>query len=154
MKWSGFKQSFPVLLICVYTLKTVRERTIQFHFNSSKVIFKQEKKEWNTKCFKTFFPNSYFANTLVLGCHVTIICSLLVFSDNLSFVSEQRTILQLNQQDSCWQVRILAVTRIGDKGSSPLKKTGKKGDIVPFGRSPPLNGSKGDIFCLITDKTA
>ena len=40
------------------------------------------------------------------------------------------------------------------KGSSHIKKTGKKGDIVPFGRPPPLNGSKGDICCLITDKSA
>ena len=40
--------------------------------------------------------------------------SLLVLSDNLSFVSEQRTILQLNQRDSCRQLRISAVTRTGD----------------------------------------
>ena len=44
--------------------------------------------------------------------------------------------------------------KYGPKGSSPTKKTVKKGDIVPFGRSPPLNGSKGDICCLITDKSA
>ena len=40
------------------------------------------------------------------------------------------------------------------KGSSHGKKTVKKGDIVPFWRPPPLNGSKGDICCLITDKSA
>ena len=39
-------------------------------------------------------------------------------------------------------------------GRSHLKKTVKKGDIVPFWRPPPLNGSKGDICCLITDKSA
>ena len=41
-----------------------------------------------------------------------------------------------------------------NKGRSHFKKTVKKGDIVPFWRPPPLNGSKGDIFCLITDKSA
>ena len=41
-----------------------------------------------------------------------------------------------------------------NKGRSPFKKTVKKGDIVPFWRPPPLNGSKGDICCLITDKSA
>ena len=40
------------------------------------------------------------------------------------------------------------------KGRSPKKKMVKKGDIVPFWRPPPLNGSKGDICCLITDKGA
>ena len=37
-----------------------------------------------------------------------------------------------------------------------LKKTVKKGAISPFWRPPPppLNGSKGDICCLITDKSA
>ena len=40
------------------------------------------------------------------------------------------------------------------KGRSHLKKTVKKGDIGPFWRPPPLNGSKGDICCLITDKSA
>ena len=40
------------------------------------------------------------------------------------------------------------------KGSSHLKKPVKKGDIVPFWAIPPLNGSKGDICCLITDKNA
>ena len=39
------------------------------------------------------------------------------------------------------------------KGSPRIRKTVKKGDIVPFGQ-PPLNGSKGDIYCLITDKSA
>ena len=41
------------------------------------------------------------------------------------------------------------------KGSSHGKKTVKKGEFSPFGRPPPpLNGSKGDICCLITDKSA
>ena len=40
------------------------------------------------------------------------------------------------------------------KGSSHFKKTVKKGDIVPFCWPPPLNGLKGDICCLITDKSA
>ena len=39
-------------------------------------------------------------------------------------------------------------------GKLSYKKNGKKGDIVPFGRPPPINGSKGDICCLITDKSA
>ena len=39
-------------------------------------------------------------------------------------------------------------------GKPSSKKNGKKGDIVPFGQPPPLNGSKGDICCLITDKSA
>ena len=43
---------------------------------------------------------------------------------------------------------------VAAKGSSHEKKTVKKGDIVPFWRPPPLNGSKGDICCLITDKSA
>ena len=42
----------------------------------------------------------------------------------------------------------------GSKGSYPTKKTVKKGDIVPFWRPPPLNGSKGDICRLITEKSA
>ena len=40
------------------------------------------------------------------------------------------------------------------KGSSRIKKTVKKGDIVPFWRPPPLNGSEGDICRLITEKSA
>ena len=34
------------------------------------------------------------------------------------------------------------------------KKTVKKGTLSPFGDPPPLNRSKGDICCLITDKSA
>ena len=45
-------------------------------------------------------------------------------------------------------------TNTNTKGRSPFKKTVKKGDIVPFWRPPALNGSKGDICCLITDKSA
>ena len=37
---------------------------------------------------------------------------------------------------------------------SSKKKTVKKGDIVPFGQTHPLNESKGDICCLITDNSA
>ena len=41
------------------------------------------------------------------------------------------------------------------KGRSPKKKKRlKKGTLSPFGDPPPLNGSKGDICCLITDKSA
>ena len=40
------------------------------------------------------------------------------------------------------------------KGSLQVKKTVKKGDMSPLGNPPPLNGSKGDICCLITDKSA
>ena len=45
-------------------------------------------------------------------------------------------------------------TPIWTKGSSRIKKTVKKADIVRFGRPPPLNGQKADICCLITDKCA
>ena len=46
------------------------------------------------------------------------------------------------------------MNEVGIELLGQLKKR-KKGDIVPFWRLPPgLNGSKGDIFCLITDKSA
>ena len=48
----------------------------------------------------------------------------------------------------------ISLSLLDFKGRSPKKKTVKKGDIVPFWRPPPLNGSKGDICCLITDKSA
>ena len=40
------------------------------------------------------------------------------------------------------------------KGSSTIKKRRKKGTLSPLGDPPPLNGSKGDICRLITDKSA
>ena len=40
------------------------------------------------------------------------------------------------------------------KGSSRIKKNGKKRGHCPFLATSPLNGSKGDICCLITDKSA
>ena len=39
-------------------------------------------------------------------------------------------------------------------GKLSLKKNGKKRGHCPLLATPPLNGSKGDICCLITDKSA
>ena len=39
-------------------------------------------------------------------------------------------------------------------GKPPNKKNGKKRGHIPFGQTPPLNGSKGDICYLITEKSA
>ena len=58
--------------------------------------------------------------------------SLLVLSDNLSFVSEQRTILQLNQRDNYRQVRILAVARIGDKTQCSWRMRGVEFSLLLF----------------------
>ena len=59
----------------------------------------------------------------------------------------------MQNSNECFQAPETNSTSLQIKGSSP-EKNGKKGDIVPFWRPPPLNGSKGDICCLITDKSA
>ena len=53
-----------------------------------------------------------------------------------------------------WKMRFLNnLWWVLTKGRSPKKNGKKKGTLSPFG-DPPLNGSKGDICCLITDKSA
>ena len=51
-------------------------------------------------------------------------------------------------------ITVVSLSPIQFRDALLKKKTVKKGDIVPFWRPPPLNGSKGDICCLITDKSA